>query len=83
MKAFFWKPFIKDPAKPEHKEIIWAKVEQHEISDAFMADVVEAFYDKRAEQQKNKAPAGGGSEVIKVVGPTKKEFFSPGESRSI
>lgn len=48
MKAFFWKPFIKDPTKPEQKEIMWAKIEQHEITDAFMDDVVEAFHDKRA-----------------------------------
>ena len=81
MKAFFWKQFIKDPAKPEHKEIIWAKVDQHEISDEFMADVVEAFHDKRA--QPSAKPDSGGQEVIKVVGPTKKEFFSPGESRAI
>ena len=47
MKAFFWKPFIKDPTKPEHKTIMWAKIEQHEITDSFMDDVVEAFHDKR------------------------------------
>jgi len=48
MKAFFWKPFIIDPAKPEHKEILWAKCKQYEITDAFMDDVVESFHDKRA-----------------------------------
>lgn len=59
MKAFFWKPFIKDPTKPEHKEIIWAKVEQHEITDDFMADVVEAFHDKRAQTSQKTGDSGG------------------------
>ena len=66
MKAFFWKPFITDPDKPEHKELVWAKVQQHEITDDFMEDVVEAFHDKRGVQTQKTV---GGTEVIKVVGP--------------
>ena len=48
MKAFFWKPFVLDPQKPEQKEQIWGKVQEHEISDDFMNKVVEAFHDKKA-----------------------------------
>lgn len=36
MKAFFWKAFVVDPAKPEHKTIVWAKVDQHKIDDSFL-----------------------------------------------
>ena len=34
MKPFFWKPWIKDPAKPE-PDIIWAKVDQYEFDAKF------------------------------------------------
>ena len=69
MKAFFWKPFIKDPTKEEHKTGLWAKVEQHPITDDFMEKVVEAFHDKRALAAKSTAAVGVG-DVIKVTGPT-------------
>jgi len=36
MKGFFWKAFVLDPAKPEHKEIVWSKIEQHKIDDKFL-----------------------------------------------
>ena len=35
MKAFFWKPFIIDPAKQEHKSIVWAEVKEHTINKPF------------------------------------------------
>lgn len=83
MKAFFWKPFIIDPAKPEHKELIWSKVKEHPITPDFMDRVVEAFHDKRAAAG-GKGPTGdGGEEIIKVTGPVKKQFFSPEESKSL
>lgn len=85
MKNFFWKPFIIDPARPEHKEIIWAKVSQHEINKSFLEEVVDAFHDKRAEAAKT---SGQGEKdqsagVIKVTGPVKKQFFSGEESKKI
>ena len=46
-----------------------------------MESVVEAFHDKRA-LAAPKVVAGAG-DVIKVTGPIKKQFFTPGESRSI
>lgn len=82
MKAFFWKPFIKDPAKEEHKTVLWAKVEQHPITDDFMEKVVEAFHDKRALAAKSTAAVGVG-DVIKVTGPTMKQYFTPEESKNI
>ena len=71
MKAFFWKPFIKDPTKEEHKTVLWAKVEQHPITDDFMEKVVEAFHDKRALAAKTTASVGAG-DVIKDFKPTTK-----------
>jgi len=69
MKAFFWKLYVKDPAKPEQadpKLNLWAKVEEAAITDDLLSSVVEAFHDKRAIV----APKStGANEVIKVVGP--------------
>lgn len=70
MKAFFWKPFIIDPAKPEHKTIVWSKVKQHDINDAFLNEVVEAFHDKKAIAAS--ASAGASDGVIKVAQIQKK-----------
>ncbi len=48
MRAFFWKPFIIDPAKEEHKDIVWRKVKEWEITPAFQEIVVEGFHDPKA-----------------------------------
>lgn len=70
MKGFFWKPFIMDPEKPEHKEVIWAKVAQHEINDNFMEEVVTAFHDKRAVAAK---PMDAAAPTTIKVGSTMKK----------
>lgn len=83
MKAFFWKPFVIDPAKPEHKEILWAKCKEYPINEKFMEDVVECFHDKRAAAGKTAGAADAGAGIIKVTGPIKKQFFSPEESKNL
>jgi hypothetical protein len=45
--------------------------------------VVDAFSDKRAQAISEAAASGDTNGVIKVTGPTKKEFFNPTESRTI
>ena len=85
MKGFFWKAFVLDPAKPEHKEIVWAKVNEHKIDEPFIDLVVEAFHDKRAAMMKAGGGGGGdaGDAAPKNLGPVKKQFFSPEESKQI
>ena len=85
MKKFFWKPFIIDPEKPAHKEVVWAKVKQHDIDDNFMQEVVAAFHDKRAAAAKE-SDSGAATEqatTIQVTSTLKKSYFSPEESKTI
>lgn len=69
MKGFFWKQFIIDPTKPEHKNMLWTKVTEHPITPEFLETVVEAFHDPRAVKL---AAAEAAGDVIKVTGPIKK-----------
>ena len=80
MRAFFWKPFIIDPTKEEHKDIVWQKVVEHKITPEFQELVVEAYHDPRAVKA---AAAAASGDIIKVTGPEKKKFFSPEESKNV
>jgi len=77
MKKLFWMRVINDPESKE--KTIWKAIKESKIDQK---EIEERFADKRSANTFDESK-GLGANIVKIVGPQKKTYFTPEESRSI